>query len=284
MSAKFQIKSKVKRYPVNDHAYYIMEEVSDADLELDEGYQRTLRPHHVDELVEGWDWGKFRPLDVSCRNGNYYVFDGGHRLSALKRLCGSGQHFTVLCRVFYGLTRAEEAYYFSHQDDGVMPMPFEEKMRADVVSGDKQTAEMISISEKVGFKLSARSKANGTIQAIKKATQVWNQFGPEIYEQTLQLIMDTWGGDRDSVRANMLGGVAVFLVAFGSEIDPSRFVKKLKVKKLSDLQLEAKWYKAADQSMDGSFARSIAKAYNYGGGKWRLPEWRFAALGVKSKG
>ena len=127
MSAKFQIKSKVKRYPVNDHAYYIMEEVSDADLELDEGYQRTLRPHHVDELVEGWDWGKFRPLDVSCRNGSYYVFDGGHRLSALKRLCGSGQHFTVLCRVFYGLTRAEEAYYFSHQDDGVMPMPFEDR-------------------------------------------------------------------------------------------------------------------------------------------------------------
>jgi len=283
MSTKFIIKTKVRKYPVNDHAYYIIEEVADSDLALDVGYQRTIRPSHVDELVKEWDWGKFHPLDVSCRDGVYYVFDGGHRLSALKMHYGIGNHFTVLCRVFYGLTREEEAYYFSHQDDGVMSMPFSEKMRADIVSGDNPTTEMIAVTEKMGLKLSARSKASSTIQAVKKAMSVWNQYGPGIYEQTLRLILETWGGDRESLQANMLGGVAVFLVAFGNEVVQDRFVKKVGRLTLKELQRDARWFRASDQSLDGSLALVFAKAYNYGGGKGRLPEWRFATLGVKGK-
>lgn len=59
------------------------------------------------KLAENWDEQLFDPLTVSIREGELYVIDGRHRLTALKLFNSSD--FLVPCKIFKGLTMEEKA-------------------------------------------------------------------------------------------------------------------------------------------------------------------------------
>ena len=77
-------------------------------------YQRVLRESNVKKIVSGFDPIGLQHLSISFRDGEYYVFDGQHRLEALKRL-GIEE---VECIIHYGMSYEDEAKawdYFNKQ-------------------------------------------------------------------------------------------------------------------------------------------------------------------------
>ena len=61
------------------------------------------------------------PPKVSYRDGRYIVIDGQHTIVGLKTLNG-GNDLSILCRVYTGLTKEEEALVFAEQTGASTPL------------------------------------------------------------------------------------------------------------------------------------------------------------------
>ncbi len=51
-------------------------------------YQRPVNPKEVDRLIREWDERLLDPVTVSFRDGKFYVVDGQHRISAMRKMNG----------------------------------------------------------------------------------------------------------------------------------------------------------------------------------------------------
>lgn len=77
-------------------------------------YQRHLNANRVKRIAAEFDERIANAPKVSYRNGHYYVFDGQHTIAALK-LRNNNCDLDILCKVYTGLTEAEEALLFAQQ-------------------------------------------------------------------------------------------------------------------------------------------------------------------------
>ncbi|MCL2874715.1 MAG: hypothetical protein FWF12_00170 [Betaproteobacteria bacterium] len=50
------------------------------DIQIDPAYQREIIRNHSDKIGSAWDWRIYSAINVANRNGQYYVYDGGHRV------------------------------------------------------------------------------------------------------------------------------------------------------------------------------------------------------------
>ena len=71
-------------------------------------YQRPVNPKEVERLIREWDERLLDPVTVSFRDGRFYVVDGQHRISAMRKMNG-GRGVMVDCKVYDGLTYEQEA-------------------------------------------------------------------------------------------------------------------------------------------------------------------------------
>ena len=65
--------------------------------------QRPVKQTVVNRLIKCWNNKYLTPIVVSCRDGKYYLLDGQHRVSAMRRMNG-GKDVIVPCLVYTGLT------------------------------------------------------------------------------------------------------------------------------------------------------------------------------------
>ena len=80
-SRKNALKTLMSGIPVGDKVFVL---VPVEDLHVDESYQRPIQDH-VNIIAREWDDMKCDPLKINYReDGNLYVWDGMHRLTALK--------------------------------------------------------------------------------------------------------------------------------------------------------------------------------------------------------
>ena len=111
-SRKNALKTLMSGIPVGDKVFVL---VPVEDLHIDESYQRPVQKH-VNTIAQEWDDMKCNPLKVNYReDGNLYVWDGQHRLVALKLM---GIDY-VLCVITVGLTQKQEAALFGCQGNGL---------------------------------------------------------------------------------------------------------------------------------------------------------------------
>ena len=266
---------------LNGHAYVEPKLLPSNIIELPSQYQRRIDMNHVQEIVDNFNRAILNPIKVSHRDGKYWAFDGGHSFTALKQINAEKVVFMVECRVYENLSFEEEAELFALQSGSVRKVPVKYKMNALVLGNNKQTMDLVSATEAAGFTLGITEHPEGAIEAIEKACQLYQKYGADLYTDALNLIKETWNGRKESLTANMMGGVMLFLSKYKDTFLRQRFVKKLSVHPLQELKRNARSNKGRDQSADGSYATAIAKAYNFGGGKGRLDDRLFWTLGVK---
>ena len=75
-------------------------------------YQRMLRMEKVSQIAENFSEYIANEPKVSYRDGRFYVFDGQNTVEA-RRTCNGGKDVTIRCKVFYGLTKEDEATLFA---------------------------------------------------------------------------------------------------------------------------------------------------------------------------
>ena len=93
------------RIACDDKCSYEYKRMPAAWLETDFSYQRKIDAARVERIVNSFDPRLANEVKVSFRDGKFYVFDGAHTLSALKRIHGE-EAFMVDCKVYYRLFHA----------------------------------------------------------------------------------------------------------------------------------------------------------------------------------
>ncbi len=257
--------SEKKLHMVDEKCGYEFTLLSSIALESDVSYQRPIDAKRVARIVENFDARLVNPLKVSNRDGHFYVFDGAHTLAALKEV-SKFDNFMVPCMVFHGLTYEDEAYLFALQRGESKEVATAARIKALILSGDPKAADFHQRTEDAGFRLaSSHSAGNSVIACIEK---LWRNYGadPQLYSDTLRLLMDCWHGEKWSLAANIIGGMFVFLQVYGSEYSRERFLKNVGSADLAALNK----CKAENDRKDYAYAYAMYRLYNKGGGKGSL--------------
>ena len=218
----------------------------------------------VEKMAEVFDALKVNPVRVSARDGKFYVFDGIHTLEMLRKVYGR-QDIPVECKVYFGLTREEEAAFYANQEEFTTrtPMPF--KLRALKVAKDGTVLDFLSTTEEAGFviELGTHSKRSGHIAATCAAYEAYILLNRKRYSEMLGIILQTWGGENWTVTKNMLKGMSVFMNMYGGEkgtdVDISRFISRLRKVTASDIRRRAETYRG--MAVGSAFGIAIADYY-----------------------
>ena len=238
-------------------------------LFTDTSYQRSIDNARVEKIVDNFDPRVSNTLKVSFRDGRFYVFDGAHTLLALKKVHGDTP-FLVDCKVFFGLTYADEAYLFALQNGDSKEVAFGVRLRALLISKSAEAEDFRAHTANAGLSLleGQGSATKNTIAALAKAYKLYAERGADEYERILRLIADTWDGAAWSLKSYILGGVSELLKTYGDAVKPDRFIRKLRCANYEELRDEAR--RLQRSSSDIAHALVLVKWYNRGGGHGTL--------------
>lgn len=234
-------------------------------LQSDPIYQREINEGHVKEILKDWDARVMNFPKVSQReDGNYYIFDGAHTKTATDQK-NSGREHLVPCILYHNLKLEDEAYLFARQSGCSKEVAFGYKLKARIVSGDKDAIGFQSCNDRLGLMIVKEGKSNrNVISAVNTAYRLYDTWKEQRYMDVMSLIIDTWGGEPGSLSQVMIEGVSRFFRAYATVFDRSRFIRDLSsvnVKRLTDKS------RAAMHDTAQAMASNITQLYNRKGGK-----------------
>lgn len=200
------------------------------DLEVDHDIQRyVLNYRKVESIVRHWNPRAVGVITVSRRNSvTNIVLDGMHRVQAYKEL--TDNQGTILCQVFEGLTRAEEAQMFLDLNAGNQPNLLE-KFKAKLVTGDKVALAVTNLVHSYGWTISPVT-VNGNIQCIGTLERIYRRSeelekDPNLLQLALLCATRAWDLDRSGSQAAILEGLATLFAQHGDLIEVDRIIEKL---------------------------------------------------------
>lgn len=184
-------------------------------LTVDKRYQRPLEDHRVTKIAENFDATLFGVLEVARRNGKCAVFDGQHRLAAVRE----GKIMdSVPCLVHDGLTPEQEADLFVKLQRERKNINPRDRFRARLFYGDPVALDIAEIVERSGYEIKENAADAGPdmwrIRAVSALERVYRSWGAEHLCTTLDAVHDWWGGDKRSTDGGLIQGVAHFLKAY----------------------------------------------------------------------
>ncbi len=238
-------------------------------------YQRPVNPKEVDRLIREWDERLLDPVTVSFRDGKFYVVDGQHRISAMRKMNG-GSGVMVNCKVYNGLTYEQEAALCYRLDKAKKRLSLSQSTNALAESGtDPETSEIRQLVENCGFvwALGKSKGKTGEIVTTRALVNAYRLLGGAAFTRMLQVLWDTWEGDPRSLTASMLSGIALFIKTYETEMNDRIFVKRLSQADPDEINRRGR----ADFSTNNTalrFARVNLEKYNGQRGGKKLP-YRF---------
>lgn len=165
---------------------------------------------------------------VSFRDGHYYVFDGQHTIVARKHMNGNND-LPILCKVYYGMTEADEALLFAMQTGDSAALTPSARLRANLRGEDKASGEFYEATEEAGLHMGfERGGGTGRILCINTAFAEFRRAGAELYKEALTILLEAWGGDPDSLRAEIIQGIVHFVELYHGEYDRERLIYSLR--------------------------------------------------------
>ena len=249
----------------------LLRELSSARITSGLPYQRPIQPHRVHWLLQNWDDRLVEPPIVSFRDGRYNLIDGQHRLTAMQ-IKNNGNHVIVVCRIYTGLTYADEAALCVLIDRADRPMSMGQAVNAKLESGtDAKLNDIKRLTKYEGFYWPVSKKHNSTYEIVANRALIsaYDLLGPGSFYQMLRLLKLTWAGEPESLNAMMISGLALFLKTYESEITEATFVQKLSAVTPLEITNRAK----ADFSTNSNAlrcARVILEKYNRNRGGKKL--------------
>ena len=181
------------------------------------------------------------------------------------------------CRIyeFVGLSDAEryevEARLFEKQNGLSKQVTLGAKLNSEYKRGEARAIEFYNSSNIAGLSMDfTRGAGQGGIRCVAEALRAWELLGSVLYEDMLNIIVETWGFDEDGLRGEIIGGFAIFLNTYRGEYDRKRLIKKLSAIKPIEIVREG------NQSLQNSkrkYALQILNLYNKGASGKYLLSW-----------
>lgn len=233
--------------------------LNNASLQICPDIQRKLSPMRVSEILKNYSPMVANPIKVSYRDGKYYILDGMHTRAVMCGINGT-DNFPIFCRVYYGLTKEEEARLFATQFGISEAVSMSYRLRALAVAKDPEVLDFIKVTKDCGYAITPGSTVchNGRISAVCQAFKVYQDLGANDYGRMLKMLHRTWAGERWSVSRYMIGGMARFMKMY--KVRANSFVKALREVKQEDIEKEAMRF--SSMSKDGAYATALAEIYD----------------------
>lgn len=201
-------------------------------------YQKRIRERVVKKIVDNFNPAAVGVIHVSHReDGTFWIFDGQHRVEAMKRL-----GYTVVdCLVFSGLTYQEESKALVSHHDVSKPTKIEEH-HAKVEAEEKTSLEIESILDDLNIKV-RQGSGYGSIQAVGTVYEIYKKGGGQDLRKVLGILIETFGNKSEVFLRNTMLGLQKFINQYRDEYDEKWLVKKLKTIDYSELMNKADVYK-----------------------------------------
>ena len=127
------------------------------------------------------------------------------------------------------MTEAEEALLFAMQTGYSAALTPSAKLRANLHGEEKASSEFYEATEEAGFHIGfERGGGVGRIICINTAFAEFKRVGAEIYKEALTILLEAWGGDPESLRAEVLQGFIHFVELYHDEYDRNRLIYSLR--------------------------------------------------------
>lgn len=265
--------SEKKTPKINElHKQSQVTELHAGDFSIDLRVQRQLNEGRVDEMANDFKPHALGIINASKRiDGRTYVLDGGHRVSAARKVSYDGLMAT---RVFYDLTLKEEAELF-------LALNFSRNIQAidrfkvRVTMEEPAAVNINNVLKAYGLHVDWANNASlGVISAINTLEKVYAGAGvrdegeyPELVDKVIRTLHRAYGsnGDRMTYSKVMLEGLGVFIATFGSRIDYDRLIYILEGIAPRQLAIQARTLRDAKikgTSLGANSAEAIHRLYN----------------------
>ena len=134
----------------------------------------------------------------------------------------------IRCKVFYGLTKEDEATLFAIQTGNATCLTAGERLRANLVARNPDALYFVGITSNAGVEFAYDGiRAPWKIYCIETAYELYKQYGCERYVEMLHIINEAWKGNVDSYLAGVIRGVARFISVYEGEYSRERLVQQL---------------------------------------------------------
>lgn len=218
----------VERRPI-ELPKYRLERVRIADLEVDyapphgNGYARPLSQVRLNWLRRHWDPMAVGAMTVSRRaTDQLYTIDGNHRRVVAFEM-GMRELPAV---VFTGIDRPREADLYTKLGTVLGQTP-STRFRSKLVAGDSNAAEIMRVILACDLDLDTAGgkHKDSVIQAVSRVEWVYARGGADGLRWVLEILVDAFGGARDSLGENMLEGVFGFWLRYANLVNEDHLVR-----------------------------------------------------------
>lgn len=190
-------------------------------------YQREFNQAKVSKILAEFNPNLVNNPKLSFRDGKYYVFDGQHTIAALKAR-NNNQDLLILCKVYEGMTQNDESILFEKQNGLVTAPSAAQILRSAFNRGEETIKAVVANAEAIGFVVDFRSGKNPNhIIAVKALRDIYAKYGQPIYIETLGIIKAAWLGHPDSLRKEILEGMAILCKTYHGRINRDILIRKM---------------------------------------------------------
>jgi hypothetical protein len=248
-------------------------------LHIEPDYQRKFQLRHAMKIVQEYDPLILDAVLVNVREDDNepWLVRGQHRVYALKELFGP--EVMVPCRIYYGLTREQEALIFVSEDTSRKMIRPSERWRAALMANWSPYVEIKRLVELAGWTVSPHPGPRGHIRAIGalKASYLGYGEGKYLYDALTVARLAGWRDDPTPLQPELIQGMTRFLSRYRDQLPPPRTVAERfsRLPKLSRgklLELARKRAEVDHLSVDMAMLTTILTEWNAGLSTNRLRE------------
>lgn len=143
-----------------------------------------------------------------------------------------------------------------------------EIFQANIEAGNEEQLMIKALVESYGLTLANRLSAC-SIRAVAALEFIYEKYGFHVLDRTLRLCFGSWEGDKYSLSAGMLKGIAKLVVTYGDSLKDDLFKEKVGSHSAREITRTAKERKGGQLG----FAEALLIEYNRklkNGLKWHL--------------
>lgn len=237
--------------------------------------QRSFKPKWAAELAKSFDESAIDELWV-VRVGKWlYVFDGQHRMAAIKLYIGDGWEFVdVPCRIYDGLETATLAKLTGNKNNALAWTAIAE-FRREVLANDATAVAIDKMVKSLGLVVREDTTPN-TVRAVKALRQVygWPPNGPEVLAWTISILHEAWPEDASGLHQSLIKGAAFVFQKHGAVLDRAGLLHRMRAHLTPDGVLgQARAYaRATGISVPQAVYSVLLRSYNTGRRRGRIDE------------
>lgn len=232
-----------------------------AILKVDHSYQKPLNNRHARNIAKNFNPIGVNQIHVSLReDGDYYVFDGQHRLEAYKIL---GKEM-ISAIIYEGLTIEEEAMGYDLYNT-IKTQTALDKEKALIVAKDEGALKRKEIVESLGLEIDYYNEAHPhKIKAVGAMKRVFEKGEPEDLKDILYILKESYGTTSKAYQATIINGLFEFIKQYRLKYEMDWLINRLKRFGLNELMTEHFTFQRAYNSTKAEAIKlTIVKFYNY---------------------